>query len=84
MRAFFSYPDIMINVSGMRCPEPVMMIRKKVRHMDKGQTLLIISDDPTTIRDIPTFCRFMDHQLLEQNIKKIPYQYLVRKGMNID
>lgn len=83
MRAPFANPDITINVSGMRCPETLMMVRKALRHMDKGQTLLIIADDPTTTRDIPAFCRFMDHQLLSQNIKQTPYQYLIRKGMDI-
>ncbi|AIM51741.1 sirA-like family protein, partial [Dickeya phage phiDP23.1] len=36
-----------------------MMVRKTVRQMEAGQTLLIIADDPATTRDIPGFCRYM-------------------------
>ena len=32
-----------------------MMVRKTVRNMQTGETLLIIADDPATTRDIPGF-----------------------------
>ena len=57
-----------------------MMVRKTVRHMDAGQTLLIVADDPATTRDIPGFCRFMDHELLTSETEQLPYRYLIRKG----
>ncbi|MCE9903396.1 sulfurtransferase TusA, partial [Hafnia paralvei] len=45
---------------------------KTVRHMDDGQTLRIIADDPATTRDIQGFCRFMDHQLIAQETEQTP------------
>ncbi|STE82841.1 sulfurtransferase (tRNA 2-thiouridine synthesizin protein A) [Escherichia coli] len=39
-----------------------MMVRKTVRNMQPGETLLIIADDPATTRDIPGFCTFMEHE----------------------
>ncbi|MFA3762832.1 sulfurtransferase TusA [Yersinia sp. 2544 StPb PI] len=80
MTDIFANPDKTLDALGLRCPEPVMMVRKTVRHMEDGQTLLIIADDPATTRDIPGFCRFMDHQLLAQDIGQTPYRYLVKKG----
>ncbi|NIG63008.1 MAG: sulfurtransferase TusA [Serratia symbiotica] len=73
--------DQTLDALGLRCPEPVMMVRKAVRHMDNGETLLIIADDLATTRDIPGFCRFMDHTLVAQEIDKAPYRYLLRKGI---
>lgn len=67
---------------GLRCPEPVMLIRKTVRNLKDGETLLVIADDPSTTRDIPSFCRFMDHTLVDQQTNSPPYQYLIRKGLN--
>lgn len=32
-----------------------MMVRKTVRNMQTGETLLIVADDPATTRDIPGF-----------------------------
>ena len=80
MTDIFANPDKTLDALGLRCPEPVMMVRKTVRHMEDGQTLLIIADDPATTRDIPGFCRFMDHLLLAQDTGQTPYRYLVKKG----
>ena len=76
MTDLFANPDKTLDALGLRCPEPVMMVRKTVRHMDDGQTLLIIADDPATTRDIPGFCRFMDHQLIAQETEQAPDRYL--------
>jgi len=57
-----------------------MMVRKTIRTLNTGETLLVIADDPSTTRDIPSFCRFMDHQLVETQTATTPYKYLIRKG----
>ncbi|AUX71201.1 sulfurtransferase TusA [Erwinia pyrifoliae] len=81
MSDLFANPDQTLNTQGLRCPEPVMMVRKTVRHMQDGETLLIIADDPATTRDIPGFCRFMEHTLVAQAVDVLPYQYLLKKGL---
>jgi len=80
MTDLFSNPDHTLDALGLRCPEPVMMVRKTVRSMQPGETLLVIADDPATTRDIPGFCLFMEHELLAQQVESLPYQYLLRKG----
>ena len=76
--------SIMINQTldtlGLRCPEPVKLVRKQIRHMQDGEVLLIIADDPATTRDIPSFCQFMDHRLLHSETEQPPFKYWVRKG----
>ena len=69
-----------LDTCGLRCPEPVMLVRKAVRAMASGHTLLVLADDPATTRDIPAFCRFLDHQLLASETNSAPYRYLIRKG----
>lgn len=71
-----------LDAVGLRCPEPVMMVRKMMRSLEDGQYLRVIADDQSTTRDIPSFCRFMDHQLIEAQIDSVPYQYLIKKGLN--
>lgn len=70
-----------LEAEGLRCPEPVMMVRKTIRGMRDGEILLVKADDPSTVRDIPSFCRFMDHQLLAEKTDSTPYQYLIKKGL---
>ncbi len=70
-----------LNTLGLRCPEPVMLVRKTIRNMQAGEILHIIADDPATTRDIPSFCEFMDHRLLKSETDTQPYQYWVQKGI---
>lgn len=69
MSELFSTPDHTTGCHGTPLPRPVMMVRKTVRTMPVGETLLIIADDPATTRDIPGFCRFMEHELVAQKPK---------------
>ena len=80
MSELFSSPDHTLDALGLRCPEPVMMVRKTVLTMPVGETLLIIADDPATTRDIPGFCLFMEHELVAQETEALPYRYLIRKS----
>lgn len=82
MTAIFENPTHCLEAQGLRCPEPVMMVRKTVRKMAEGDTLLVTADDPSTTRDIPSFCRFMDHTLLAADTDQLPYRYLIQKGTN--
>jgi len=77
----FTTADFQLDTLGLRCPEPVMLIRGKMRQMQDGEKLLIIADDPATTRDVPAFCRFMDHQLLAAQTDEAPYRYLIQKGL---
>ena len=81
MSALFCDATHELDAIGLRCPEPVMMVRKKVRLMAEGETLLVSADDPSTTRDIPSFCRFMDHTLIASETEQAPYRYLIRKGL---
>ena len=80
MKTIFTDADQQLDAIGLRCPEPVMMVRLAMRKLAPNQTLLICADDPSTTRDIPNFCRFMEHELVAQQVDHRPYQYLVKKG----
>lgn len=72
-------PHQTLDTLGLRCPEPVMLVRKTIRLMQSGEILLVIADDPATVRDIPSFCQFMDHELVKSDTAATPYQYWVKK-----
>jgi len=80
MSDLFNDAKHQLDAIGLRCPEPVMMVRLAIRKMPEGETLLVTADDPSTTRDIPSFCRFMEHQLLAQKIDELPFRYLIKKG----
>jgi tRNA 2-thiouridine synthesizing protein A len=75
----FESANHILDTTGLRCPEPVMMVRKNIRKINIGETLLVQADDPSTARDIPSFCRFMEHELIAQYVDDKPYLYLIQK-----
>lgn len=76
----FQQTDHTLDAIGLRCPEPVMMVRKNIRKIASGETLLITCDDPSTTRDIPSFCRFMEHELIASQTDNIPFLYVIKKN----
>ena len=69
-----------LNTSGLLCPEPVMLLHSKVRDMLPGDVVKVWATDPSTQRDIPKFCHFLDHELLEQSELDQQYIYVIRKA----
>jgi tRNA 2-thiouridine synthesizing protein A len=70
-----------LDTLGLRCPEPVMMVRLAMRKLADGETLSVLADDPATTRDIPSFCHYMQHTLLASDVSQAPYRYLIQKGL---
>ena len=57
-----------------------MMIRKKMRELSSGESLTVLADDPSTQRDVPKFCQFMDHKLLDQKQKENQFIFVIEKA----
>ncbi|CEP35599.1 MULTISPECIES: sulfurtransferase TusA [unclassified Halomonas] len=71
--------DAVLDTTGLYCPEPIMLMHNKVRDMTSGQVLKVIATDPATTRDVPKFCQFLGHELLEQNTSSVNnYLYFIR------
>jgi len=56
-----------------------MLLHNKIRDIAVGDTLQVLATDPSTERDIPKFCLFLGHELLEQDTFEGQYRYVVRK-----
>jgi tRNA 2-thiouridine synthesizing protein A len=72
-------PDYILDAKGLFCPEPVMLLHNQIRDMSNGETVQVLATDPSTQRDIPKFCAFLGHELLEQSEFDGNYRYLLRK-----
>lgn len=75
--------DISINTTldtcGLLCPEPVMLLHKKIRDMSDGDIVELIGTDPSMQRDIPKFCSFLKHKLICQKEREDKYFYYIEK-----
>lgn len=57
--------DVQLDARGLRCPEPLMLVRNKVRELQSGDMLHVLATDPTTERDLQQFCQFMKHDYVQ-------------------
>lgn len=72
-------PITHVDACGLFCPEPVMLLHNRIRDLASGRKLRIVATDPSTARDIPKFCLYLGHELLEQQRLDGKYIYLIRK-----
>ena len=72
--------DHEIDATGLICPEPLMVLRNKVRDVVPGEVIYVVATDPSTVRDFGNYCRFLNHELVAHEEKAGRYCYLIRKG----
>lgn len=67
-----------LDAQGLFCPEPVMMLHNAVRDLQPGDVLKVVATDPSTQRDIPKFCQFLSHELLQQSEEDGCFYYWIQ------
>jgi tRNA 2-thiouridine synthesizing protein A len=72
--------DKLLDTTGLFCPEPVMMLHSTFKDIKAGDEVKVLATDPSTKRDIPKFCLFLGHELIQQVDDGAQYQYVIRKG----
>ena len=71
--------DHFVDALDLLCPEPLMIVRNKVRQIAVGETVGIIATDPSTRRDFANFCRFLGHELLLDDQADGQFRFIIRK-----
>lgn len=72
--------NIVVDATGLRCPEPLMVVRNKMMDMESGEVIKVIATDPSTSWDFPKFCKFLNHELICQEESGGQYLYWIKKG----
>ena len=76
----FMDADHQLDATGLRCPEPLMLLRNQVRSMESGEVIHVRATDPSTAWDFENFCRFMNHEMLAKESSDSVMSYWIRKG----
>ncbi len=69
-----------IDARGLSCPEPLMLVRARMRTLQPGDELILLSDDPVSLRDVPAYCRYLGHELLSLPDAEHPCRFVLRRG----
>ncbi len=68
--------DIELDTLGLQCPVPIVKTAKKMKELQIGQILMVISDDEGIKEDMPAWCKSTGNEFLgleEENGKFICY-----------
>jgi tRNA 2-thiouridine synthesizing protein A len=57
-----------------------MMLHTHIADVAVGEILRVVATDPSTTRDIPRFCQFLGHELVDQKEQGEEYLYYIRRG----
>lgn len=68
-----------LDVTGLRCPLPVLKTRKMLAKLAPGDRLEVVTTDPVSVVDLPHFCRTEGHELLDQQQVGATFRFLIRK-----
>lgn len=74
------HADVTVDARGLRCPEPLMVVRNKIMDMESGQIIRIDATDPSTEWDFKNFCRFLKHELIHRETNDDVYTYWIKKA----
>ncbi len=72
--------DEQVDARGLSCPLPLLKAKLALNGLESGQVLRVLATDAGSQRDIASFCRLAEHQLLhgEQTAEGV-FVYLIRK-----
>lgn len=70
-----------LDARGLWCPEPIMMLHSRIRDVSEGAVLKVVATDPSTTRDIPRFCQFLNHELVFEQESGSDYIFFIRRGL---
>ena len=72
--------DVEVDAKGLRCPEPLMVVRNRMMDMESGHVITVVATDPSTPWDFPRFCKFLNHELIHEESDDEEYRHWFRQG----
>ena len=70
--------ELEIDVVGLRCPLPVLKFKKRIEPLPPGSLVRLLTSDPTTLKDVPSYCTLVGHELVSLQSDSPPFEFLIR------
>ena len=71
--------DRELDASGLNCPLPILRAKKALSDMKAGETLLIISTDPGSVKDFEAFSKQTGNHLLSSGEDGGKFKFVLKK-----
>lgn len=71
--------DFSIDCVGLACPMPIFKTSNKIKEMQPGQVLEVLSDDDGIVKDMPAWCKMTGHEFIRIASENGEYKAYVKK-----
>ncbi len=72
-------PDATLDTLGLLCPIPIIKAARRIKAMEVGQILELLSDDSGIKEDMPAWCRSQGQAYLGLKKEETMYRVFVKK-----
>jgi tRNA 2-thiouridine synthesizing protein A len=72
--------DQEIDATGLLCPLPVLKARKRLKGMEGGAILRLVTTDPAAVVDVPHFCAEAGYELVSTQQDGSAQVYLIKRS----
>jgi tRNA 2-thiouridine synthesizing protein A len=72
--------DRELDASGLNCPLPILRAKKALSDMQSGQTILIISTDPGSVKDFEAFSKQTGNQLMSSGEDNGKFKFVMKRS----
>ena len=68
-----------LDTVGMLCPIPVYLTNKKIKELQPGEVLEVLSDDEGILSDMPAWCKATGNEVLKSDRPEGKYRFYIRR-----
>ncbi len=72
--------DVILDTLGLYCPMPIVKTAEKIKDIEIGQVLEVISDDEGIKEDMPAWCKRTGNEFLRTEEREGEYRVYVKKS----
>jgi tRNA 2-thiouridine synthesizing protein A len=71
--------DKFVNAKGLKCPQPLLLLKLAIKEVDTGEVVLLEATDPHTDLDIEVWSQRFNHKIINTQYCEENYRFLIKK-----
>jgi tRNA 2-thiouridine synthesizing protein A len=71
--------NLEFDARGLKCPMPVIKVRKILQSLKPGEIILVLADDPGAKRDFPAFCAQTGDEIIRSEEENGVLKFYIKK-----
>jgi tRNA 2-thiouridine synthesizing protein A len=71
--------NLEFDARGLKCPMPVIKVRKILQSLKPGEIILVLADDPGAKRDFPAFCAQTGDEIIKSEEENGVLKFYIKK-----